>query len=204
MFIELTDHLRCPADHPESYLVLLPDRLEGRRVVSGLLGCPVCGREVRLADGVVDFGDGVADETPGRLTPDAVRALLGLDGPGGYLALVGGVAAEAEGLAELYPGVHLVLVNPPTCVTVAGGASVLRAGRWPLKRACMRGVVVGGSAGGDAGRVADALSALLPGNRMVVEGPLADLPEVEILAAADGVWVGRRGQLSTGSASAAR
>jgi hypothetical protein len=24
MFIELTDHFRCPADHDESFLVLLP------------------------------------------------------------------------------------------------------------------------------------------------------------------------------------
>ena len=26
MFIELTDHLRCPEDHEESFLVLLPDQ----------------------------------------------------------------------------------------------------------------------------------------------------------------------------------
>jgi hypothetical protein len=25
LFIELTDHLRCPNDHDESFLVLLPD-----------------------------------------------------------------------------------------------------------------------------------------------------------------------------------
>ena len=38
MFIELTDHLRCPADHAESYLVLLPDRMDGRSVREGRLG----------------------------------------------------------------------------------------------------------------------------------------------------------------------
>ena len=32
MFIELTDYLRCPADHAESYLVLLPDEMQERSV----------------------------------------------------------------------------------------------------------------------------------------------------------------------------
>ena len=56
MFIELTDHLRCPADHEESYLVLLPDRMDGRSVREGRLGCPVCGRTYRLANGILDLG----------------------------------------------------------------------------------------------------------------------------------------------------
>ena len=43
MFIELTDHLRCPADHEEAFLVLLPDQMDGRAVRGGALGCPVCG-----------------------------------------------------------------------------------------------------------------------------------------------------------------
>ncbi len=42
MHIELTDLLRCPADHDEAFLVLLPDRMEGRRVLAGHLGCPMC------------------------------------------------------------------------------------------------------------------------------------------------------------------
>ena len=48
MFIELTDHLRCPADHDESFLVLLPLDLAGRDVVQGTLGCPVCQREYAI------------------------------------------------------------------------------------------------------------------------------------------------------------
>ncbi len=56
MFIELTDHLRCPEDHEEQFLVLLPDRLDGRSVKEGQLGCPVCGRTFAVRDGTVDFG----------------------------------------------------------------------------------------------------------------------------------------------------
>ena len=44
MYIELTDHLRCPENHEERFLVLLPDRVEDRSVRTGQLGCPVCGR----------------------------------------------------------------------------------------------------------------------------------------------------------------
>ena len=53
MFIELTDHLRCPADHDEAFLVLLPDELDGRSVRTGTLGCPVCDRRFALRDGVL-------------------------------------------------------------------------------------------------------------------------------------------------------
>ena len=56
MFIELTDHLRCPADHPERYLVLLPDRIVERSVIAGRLGCPVCGRTWAVAEGVAELG----------------------------------------------------------------------------------------------------------------------------------------------------
>ena len=94
MFIELTDHLRCPAEHDESYLVLLPDRMEDRSVREGRLGCPVCGRTYLITDGVLDLGGaGLPDPGPTLLTAEAVTALVGLSGPGGYLVLVGGPAA---------------------------------------------------------------------------------------------------------------
>ena len=51
MFIELTDHLRCTANHAEQYLVLLPDTMADRSVQAGELGCPVCHRAYRIADG---------------------------------------------------------------------------------------------------------------------------------------------------------
>jgi uncharacterized protein YbaR (Trm112 family) len=60
MYIELTDHLRCPENHEERFLVLLPDRVEDRSVRTGQLGCPVCGRTFVLVDGVLDVG-GAAD-----------------------------------------------------------------------------------------------------------------------------------------------
>lgn len=192
MFIELTDHLRCPADHDEAYLVLLPDRLEGRRVLTGLLGCPVCGREVRIAGGVPEF-----DATPPAagataLTPDALQALVGIEGPGGFLALVGAAGGLAEGLAARLPGVHLALLNPPAGVTGDAARSVLRAAHLPFKRSSLRSVVLGGEAGGVPAMVAAAVAAVLPGNRIVVEGPVRQAADLELLGEAGGVWVGRK------------
>ena len=100
VFIELTDHLRCPADHEESYLVLLPDRIEDRSVRDGRLGCPVCGRTFVLADGVLDLVD-AAPPTPAPTRhvspPTPLAALAGLGGPGGYLVLVGAPARRLAG-----------------------------------------------------------------------------------------------------------
>ena len=79
MFIELTDHLRCPADHDEQFLVLIPELMDGRDVRQGSLGCPVCHRSFPIRDGVATFGRSPAtDILSTRLTADAQAALAGL------------------------------------------------------------------------------------------------------------------------------
>jgi uncharacterized protein YbaR (Trm112 family) len=194
MFIELTDHLRCPAEHDEAFLVLLPDRLEGRSVRNGTLGCPVCDRRFTLREGVFDAGDASAAPPAGatRLTPDAAAALLGLGGPGGYLVLAGAPGADWRALSNLVPGVGLVAVNPPDSVADEEGVSVIRAGRLPLKSHSMRGVVLGSPYGGDPGWVREAARVLLPGLRVAGEGAIPDPALIDLMASADGVWVGTR------------
>lgn len=192
MFIELTDHLRCPEPHPEQFLVLLPGRMDGRRVVTGDLGCPVCARVVPLADGIADFG-GAPPAGSSDLGADAVAAFLGLSGPGGFVALVGAAAALAAELGAHIPGVRFALVNPPEGATDSEAGSVLRAARLPLKTGSVRGVVLGAATAGDEDWVADAARAVLPGLRIVVEGSDRLAPKgIEVLASAGGVWVGRR------------
>ena len=192
MFIELTDHLRCPADHDESFLVLLPDRMEGRSVRTGHLGCPVCGRTFELTDGVLDTGDAPDPRAEGGtvLDADALTALAGLHGPGGYLTLVGPVAALWSEVAELNPGVALVAVNPPETITDGNELSVLRGNSLPLKSGSMRGVVLGRPFADDPYWIRESARIVLPGLRVVGEGndPAPEL--VELLASADGVWVG--------------
>src|SRR3954453_2468487 len=144
MFIELTDHLRCPEDHEESFLVLLPDQMDGRSVISGQLGCPVCGRTYSVEDGILDFGGAPAGVTgTTRLTADALTPLAGLSGPGGYFTLVGPLGSLATEFHEANPGVALVAINPPAGVVDAPAISVIRAARIPLKSRSMRGVALG-------------------------------------------------------------
>jgi uncharacterized protein YbaR (Trm112 family) len=191
MFIELTDHLRCPADHPEGYLVLLPDEMRDRSVRAGSLGCPVCGRTYTVEDGVLDLGGGDAPlPADTLLTPEALSALVGLGGPGGYLVLVGRPAAGWREVARLNPGVGLVAVNPPAGVVDEPGISVLRGGALPLKSRSMRGAVLGGPFGGDPRWVDEAARVVLPGLRVAGEGPVPGPDALDLMAAAGGAWVG--------------
>ena len=190
MFIELTDHLRCPEDHPEQYLVLLPTRMEGRRVIDGELGCPLCGRVVALADGAAIWEGSPASTGTTALTAEAVAAFLGLGGPGGYVALVGNVSVLAPGLAPLLTGVRLVMVNPPADSPDGDAGSVLRAPRLPLKTASMRGIVVGSDYAADDRWMRDAAAAVLPGLRLVGESRAGVPDGIRELARSDACWVG--------------
>ncbi len=190
MFIELTDHLRCPSDHDEQFLVLLPDRVENRSVRTGQLGCPVCGRVFRLSDGVFDTGDAPEPPPPGgALSADAIGTLAGLHGPGGYLVLVGAPAALSDEVSARFPGVALVAVNPPAGVADGGLLSIVRAGMLPLKSRSMRGAVLGAPFGADDRWVREAARVVLPGLRIVGEGPDPVGEAVEPMASAGGVWV---------------
>lgn len=191
MFIELVDHLRCPADHEEQYLVLLPDRIEDRWVRAGRLGCPRCGRTFVLSDGVLDLGAAPPPgETATALVPGALAPLAGLNGPGGYLTLVGSPGDDWRGVAELIPGVSLVAVNPAPETKDQPGISVIRGDSLPLKSRSMRGVVLGRPYGEDPAWLGEAVRVLLPGLRIVGEGgePPANL--IDLMASAQGVWVG--------------
>ncbi len=192
MFIELTDHLKCIADHTEQFVVLLPDRMEGRRVMAGTVGCPVCGTVVPVVDGELDFGGQPAPMAgPTTLTAEAIATFLGLEGPGGFIAIVGGAGQLAVAVSAMMPGARFVLVNPPPAVTGSETASVVRAGRLPIKASSMRGVVVSADHGADPGWVAAAVEAVLPGNRVIVESTQSPLGHLEILARTDDLWVAR-------------
>lgn len=193
MFIELTDHLRCPADHDEQFLILLPDVVDERWVRSGDLACPVCGRAFRIADGVFDVGDAAPlDAAPSALGGDAIAALSGLGGPGGYLVLVGGAAANAAQVREKVAGVGLVAVNPDPPRPDGDGVSVIRGGRIPLRSSSMRGVILGPGYADDSRWVAEAARVVLPGLRIVGEGLVPERDDLDILATAEGCWVATR------------
>jgi hypothetical protein len=200
LFIELTEVLRCPHDHAESYLVAAPIAMDGRRIVRGVIGCPECQAEFPVVEGVAYFdagrSRGVAPGGAEPPSPDydtaALTAFLNLSGPGGYAVLVGAAARRASEVAAAVPGVHFVAVNPPPGVAPSPSLSLLHSPRaLPLKSASVRAVALGA---GHAGRawLAEAVRVLLPGLRLVVEDERASPDGISELARAAGLLVGEK------------
>jgi hypothetical protein len=115
MFTELVDRLRCPAVHEESWLVASAWRTDGRRILDGEMGCPVCQAEYRITAGVASFG--AAAVTPDVSTDaDADRAvrlaaLLHLTEGREPALLVGARAAHAVALTQALPHAMLFVAN---------------------------------------------------------------------------------------------
>ena len=127
MFIELIDVLRCPNAHEESWLVLASGRIDGRDVMDGVLGCPVCEAEYPIAEGIVRFApESHSDVTGPSSEEEALRlaALLDLASPRGYAIIAGALGNSAPSLLAL-TDVQLLLVNPPPGIEMGNGLSGL-------------------------------------------------------------------------------
>jgi uncharacterized protein YbaR (Trm112 family) len=194
MFIELVDALRCPVPHEESWLVAAATRMEARHFVEGTLGCPVCGAEYPIRDGVVDFrrhGGALPPRLPSGDAERAMRlaALLGLSDAQGFAVLVGEWGADAAALATLVE-LPLLLVDPPEGVTGEAGISVVRSdGLMPLAPGAARAMAVDA---GDAARVASAVRATRPNGRIVAPAAVDVPSDVRELARDGAMWVGER------------
>jgi uncharacterized protein YbaR (Trm112 family) len=172
--IDLTEMLRCPEPHREAFLVMSTGEMRGRMVRSGVLGCPVCGREYAILKGVVNFsGSGERGAVPSGAPPgtdaETLQALLDLSGPGGYVVLVGSAARHAAGLAKLMGGIHFVGIDAPPDVEESPVLSLLACDTMiPLRQTMARAVVVGRERA-DAAWLAEGHRVLLPGRRLVIE-----------------------------------
>ena len=198
MFIEITEVLRCPQPHAESYIICGPVTMDGRDVVRGGLMCPACHTEYPIVDRVAWFAppgtpvQHAAASRPTELTAEAVQAFLDLQGGGGYLLTVGNAGRLGPALARLVPNVSVIGVNPPGDVKPSSGFSVVRSpNALPIKAHSVRAVVVGADAAGPAW-LEPSLAALLTGLRVVVESESVQPAGIVELMRGAGVSVGEK------------
>ena len=121
MHLELVELLRCPVQHRESVLVAATDVVRSRFVIAGVLGCPECGAEYPIANGVTYF-DHDAAEKP-LITPEnfmhgfdsdaimRVAAQLNLTEGRSTYALIGYSLSFAALLRRIVPA-RLLVINP--------------------------------------------------------------------------------------------
>ena len=197
MFIELMDVLRCPNAHEESWLVLVSGHIDGRDVMEGVLGCPVCAAEYPIADGVVRFArePGSADVAAPSSEEEALRlaALLDLVDPRGYAIVTGKLSAVAPYLRAL-TDVPLLLVNPSPNVEMGRGLSGLTLGSdWttlPLAASSARAVALEEKA--TPSQLLAALRVVRPPGRVLAPVSLAPPDTVAELARDDRQWLAER------------
>ena len=194
MFIELVDHLRCVRPHEESWLVVSTKRMDGRDIMEGVLGCPVCHAEYRIERGIALF----AERQPmisRALPPDESEAMrlaafLDLADPRGYAILAGVVASHAR-VIQRRTDVHLLLVDPPNGVDVGAGLSGLTADHaLPLAAGSARAAALDASAASTL--LGSAIDAVRAGGRVVAPISVPVPPGVTELVRDDRIWVAER------------
>jgi len=199
MFIELIDVLRCPNAHEESWLVLASRRIDGRDVMEGVLGCPVCAWEFPIMDGAVRFTRNARrDAAPAPASEaEALRlaALLDLATPRGFAVVTGTLGASAQELRAL-TDVQLLLVNPPPNIEMGGGLSgLIIDSAWtalPLAPSSARAIALDDSA--TPAQLLAALTVVRPSGRVLAPVTLAVPDGVAELARDDRQWLAERRQ----------
>ncbi len=190
MFIEVADLLKCPEAHDFQPCILVPDSLEDRVVVSGVIGCPVCRREFPVKGGRAVFGDGPRPESPLPEGSEVLQALLGLMSPGGFIAIVGSAVSLWRDIA--IPDVHVIGVNAPASVSEEVGLSLVdTAGEIPLNASSVRGVVLSPAQVSDQW-LAEASRIVLRGQRVVAITERVAPNQLEEVVSGHGLWVGKK------------
>lgn len=146
MFIEMIDLLRCPREHDETWLVAAFTTMDGRFVVEGKLGCPVCSASYDIVDGVARFGGEISDAFAPNVSPESVMrtaALLNLVRPGALAVLCGSEASAAEDLSQLTQ-CRVIAMNPAASIEDTDHVgTIVTDDRIPLARNSVDAIAIG-------------------------------------------------------------
>jgi uncharacterized protein YbaR (Trm112 family) len=128
VLLELTEVLRCPRDHDESFVICVAYQAEGRHVVRGVVGCPHCQAEFPIRDGVLDFSGGADAPTRGGPAGAGAGSAAQPGAPGPLPGRGRSATPPAEGpLTGEALATFLDLRGPGGYVLLAGGATRLAA-----------------------------------------------------------------------------
>lgn len=174
MHIEFIDLLRCPNVHEDSWLVAAFYRMDGRVVIEGKLGCPVCGAEYFIQDGVAVFDGANASlqaAAPDESASDGtmIAALLDLSRPGMLALLAGEWARDAQAVSEL-TGARIIALNSPGRAFGSDDVAEIRArSPIPLAAQSLNGIALDATHATPA-MFTEAARLLRPRGRLLVRG----------------------------------
>lgn len=172
MYIETIDLLRCPREHEETWLVAAFTRMDGRFIVEGKLGCPICNASYDILEGMARFSGEVSDAFAPKVGPDAVMrtaALLNLTRPGVVAVLCGDEASAAEDLAELTQS-RVIALNPSANIEdTERVATIVCVDRIPLASSSVDAIALGSC----AALALDAQRVIRPGGRLTADADIA-------------------------------
>jgi uncharacterized protein YbaR (Trm112 family) len=192
VFVELLEALRCPRSHDESHLVVAAGRMVDRHILDGVLGCPTCGAEFRVTDGITQF------DMPPRPTPAAeadtalglrLAAFLELTDDKGFALLCGAWGAQLDPVQRV-TGTPLVLINPPLRYGGEPAAVLVCGESIPLASSSARAAALDGDM--SPPQIASVVNAVRHGGRII--GPAhMPLPAGVTEVARDAtLWVGEK------------
>ncbi len=196
MLLDLAESLACPRCGPPQGLIVLVERMDGRRIAAGRLDCPACEARFPQADGLLDFREpserehsAASDFDPesGHASPEedsvVVAALFGIREGRGLVVVGPGLGGSASRIAELSGGCEVLQIEGRSSRSHQGATGreegAIGAGTvtWlrgvsgdsiPLLSARALGVALDG---GGASEIDEAARVLSPGGRLVILRP---------------------------------
>jgi hypothetical protein len=192
VFVELIESLRCPRAHEATSLVASATRTVARHIVDGVLGCPMCGAEFVVRDGMLTIDEPLARPDPEPADPNAgmrLAALLGLTDAHGLALLCGRWGAMADAVQAIVE-TPLVVVNPPRDATATmTSATLLARDALPFAPATARAAAYDEST---APLVPAILAAVRSGGRLLAPVTMLVPAGVTEIARDEHVWIAEK------------
>lgn len=151
---------------------MLAREVGDRRVKDGWLGCPNCGTDYPVREGIADLRVGSGGMSPSPYEEEELAlkivALAAVRDEKGYLVIDEPLAAAARGIAELAPDMEVIVLHsgPASPETGEGASHVMTDGGFPLVEYRLRGVAI--ASRGDSDRVGAAARRVGAGGRLVL------------------------------------